>query len=84
MADETPNRTVTINIVLDKCSKKCPYFYVGQGRGHCDDWCDCYATGKRIDKYRNNYCDAFPEFCPLKTTADKVTANDFIFAVREQ
>lgn len=56
-----------VEIVLSECSSKCPYFFVGKGLGHCDDWCDCTHNypRERIHPYRNDVSVPFPDFCPL-------------------
>ena len=62
-----------VEIVLDKCSKNCPFFYIGEGQGMCDDWCDCKLSGRRIHEYRNDIEIPFPKFCRLKRTDEEIT-----------
>lgn len=57
-----------VEIILSKCNKKCPFFYSGEGLGHCDDWCDCTLASRRIHETSNGYSGKFPKFCPLPKT----------------
>ena len=59
-----------VTIKLEQCSEKCPFFYKGEGRGYCNDWCDCEKEKKRIHEYRNDYNGKFPNFCTLPLDAD--------------
>ena len=45
-------RRASIIVDLEKCSKKCLFFYQGEGNGHCDDWCTCKKYNALLEKLR--------------------------------
>lgn len=65
------NRSITI--ILEECSKECPYFEAYPGLGHCEDSRFCSLSHKEIHDGHDDYCGPFPKFCKLGKTNKKAT-----------